>query len=98
MMTVTEMKTMTPLATWQRMARKAELEHLRAFKLNGDPRYWVVTSSSDRGTAYEVTVHDGDLICSCRASEFLPYCKHRALVLQALGALDEHAHMHALAA
>jgi hypothetical protein len=34
-----------------------------------------------------VTVLDGDLLCTCRASEFFPYCKHRALVLDALNAL-----------
>jgi hypothetical protein len=56
--------------------------------LNGDYRYWAVSSQSDPSVAYEVTMLDGDLLCSCRASEFLPYCKHRALVLDALGALD----------
>jgi hypothetical protein len=87
-MTVTNVKTVTPLATWLRMSGKAEKEGLRAYKLNGDPRYWAVSSKSDPSLAYEVTVLDGDLICSCRASEFLPYCKHRALVLRELGALD----------
>jgi hypothetical protein len=84
--------TVTPLETWLRMAHKADKESLRAYRINGDPRYWVVTSRSEPKTAYEVTVHDGDLICSCRASEFLPYCKHRALVLRELGALDTEAH------
>jgi hypothetical protein len=88
-MTVTTMRTVTPLDTWRRMAKKAAKERLRAYRLNGDPRYWVVSSSSEPDTAYEVTVHDGDLLCSCRASEFLPYCKHRALVLDELGALHE---------
>jgi hypothetical protein len=88
-MTVTRIGTVTPLDTWRRMARKADKEALRAYRLNGDPRYWVVSSSSDPRTAYEVTAHDGDLLCSCRASEFLPYCKHRALVLRELGALDD---------
>lgn len=78
------------------MAHKADKEQLRAYRINGDPRYWVVSSSTHPQTAYEVTAHDGDLICSCRASEFLPYCKHRALVLRELGALE--AETHALAA
>ncbi|RIK46005.1 MAG: hypothetical protein DCC58_04635 [Chloroflexi bacterium] len=80
--------TVTPLATWRRMAGKAEKEGLRAYRLNGDPRFWAVSSATNPGVAYEVTVLDGELLCSCRASEFLPYCKHRALVLDALGALD----------
>ncbi len=92
MMTITDMRTVTPLETWRRMAAKAEKECLRAYRLNGDPRYWVVSSSTDPRTAYEVTAHDGDLICSCRASEFLPYCKHRALVLRELGALEAREH------
>jgi len=87
-MTVTNVKTVTPLATWLRMSAKADKEGLRAYKLNGDPRYWAVSSKSHPDIAYEVTVLDGDLICSCRASEFHPYCKHRALVLQELGALE----------
>jgi hypothetical protein len=88
-MTITRIGTVTPLDTWCRMAQKADKERLKAYRLNGDPRYWVVSSSTDEKTAYEVTAHDGDLLCSCRASEFLPYCKHRALVLRELGALDE---------
>jgi len=91
-MTVTALSTVTPLDTWRRMAAKAVKEHLRAYRLNGDPRYWVVSSSSEPNTAYEVTVYDSDLLCSCRASEFLPYCKHRALVLDELGALDTSEH------
>jgi len=88
MMTITRIGTVTPLETWRRMAVKAGKEQLRAYRINGDPRYWVVSSSSDSTVAYEVTAHDGDLLCSCRASEFLPYCKHRALVMRELGALE----------
>lgn len=87
-MTMTYMRTVTPLDTWRRMARKAAKESLRAYRLNGDPRYWVVSSKSEPNTAYEVTVHDGHLLCSCRASDFFLYCKHRALVLEELGALE----------
>jgi hypothetical protein len=97
-MTVTEMRTVTPLATWLRMKQKALKEGLRAYRLNGDPRYWAVTSQSRPDIAYEVTMLDGDLLCSCRASEFLPYCKHRALVLDELGALQLYDRPHALAA
>jgi hypothetical protein len=93
MMTVTQIGTVTPLATWARMAAKADKEGLRAYRLNGDPRYWVVSSHSDPKVAYEVTAHDGDLLCSCRASEFRPYCKHRALVMRELGALREDRHL-----
>lgn len=88
-MTITRIGTVTPLETWRRMADKAGKESLRAYRLNGDPRYWVVSSSSNPTVAYEVTAHDSDLLCSCRASEFLPYCKHRALVMRELGALDD---------
>ncbi len=93
MKTETRIGTVTPLETWRRMAAKASKEDLRAYRLNGDPRYWVVSSRSEPRTAYEVTVHDDDLICSCRASEFLPYCNHRAHVMRELGVLDatEHA-------
>ncbi len=77
-----------PTATWRRMAEKAAREALRAYRLNGDSRSWAVTSRSAEGVAYEVTILDGDLLCSCRASAFHPYCKHRALVLQELGLLD----------
>jgi hypothetical protein len=97
-MTVTEMRTVTPLATWLRMKQKALKEGLRAYRLNGDPRYWAVTSQSRPDIAYEVTMLDGDLLCSCRASEFLPYCKHRALVLDELGALQLYDRPQALAA
>lgn len=92
-MTVTTIGTVTPLDTWRRMATKADKEGLRAYRLNGDPRYWAVSSNSDSTTAYEVTMHDRDLLCSCRASEFLPYCKHRALVLRELGALEPVEHL-----
>jgi len=81
------MMTVTPLETWVRMADKAEKEGLRAYRLNGDPRYWAVSSKTAPDIAYEVTVLDGDLLCTCRASEFFPYCKHRALVLHELGRL-----------
>ena len=91
-MTVTALRTVTPLDTWRRMAAKALKQRLRAYRLNGDPRYWVVSSSSEPSTVYEVTVYDSDLLCSCRASEFLPYCKHRALVLEELGALETSEH------
>jgi hypothetical protein len=97
-MTVTEMRTVTPLATWLRMKQKALKEGLRAYRLNGDPRFWAVTSQSRPDIAYEVTMLDGDLLCSCRASEFLPYCKHRALVLEELGALQLYDRPQALAA
>ena len=89
-MTITRIGTVTPLDTWRRMAAKAGKEQLRAYRINGDPRYWVVSSSSNPTVAYEVTAHDDDLLCSCRASEFLPYCKHRALVMSELGALDAY--------
>ncbi len=86
-MTVTQIGMVTPLETWLRMAQKADKEQLRAYRINGDPRYWVVSSKSDPKMAYEVTVQDGDVLCSCRGSEFRAYCKHRALVLRELGAL-----------
>lgn len=75
--------------TWVRMSEKAEREGLRAFRINDNRRSWVVTSHSQDGVAYEVTILDGDLLCSCRGSSFHPYCKHRALVLQELGLLDD---------
>lgn len=78
-----------PWATWRRLAEKAAREGLRAYRLNGDRRAWAVTSHSQTDTAYEVTILDGDLLCSCRGSAFRPYCKHRALVLAELGLLDE---------
>ena len=78
-----------PIATWIRMSEKAEREGLKAFRINDDVRSWVVTSHSLDGVAYEVTILDGDLLCSCRGSSFHPYCKHRALVLDELGVLDE---------
>jgi hypothetical protein len=78
----------TSPSTWRRMADKAQREQLRAYRLNGDPRYWVVSSASDPASAYEVTILADHLLCSCRASEFLPYCKHRATVLRELDALD----------
>lgn len=86
-MTVTRLMTVTPLATWRRMAGKAAKERLRAYRLNGDPRYWAVSSATSPEIAYEVTVLDDDLLCTCRASEFFSYCKHRALVLNELDAL-----------
>ena len=75
--------------TWVRMAAKAEREGLRAFRINGSNRNWAVTSHTDAGIAYEVTILDGDILCSCRGSEFFPYCKHRALVLRELGLLAD---------
>jgi hypothetical protein len=78
-----------PIATWIRMSKKAEREGLQAFRINDDRRAWVVTSHSQDRVAYEVTILDGDLICSCRGSSFHPYCKHRALVLQELGILKD---------
>lgn len=77
-----------PHSTWRRMADKASREKLRAYRLNGDHRAWAVTSHSDRRSAYEVTILDGDLLCSCPGSAYYPYCKHRALVLRELGILD----------
>lgn len=71
------------------MADKAQHEGLHAYRLNGDPRFWAVSSASDPSSAYEVTVLADQMLCSCRASEFLPYCKHRATVLKELGALAD---------
>lgn len=81
-------ETIVPTATWQRMSDKARSEGLRAYRLNDDPRSWAVTSHSSGAVAYEVTILDGDLLCSCRGSMFHPYCKHRALVLEELGVLS----------
>ncbi len=78
-----------PISTWLRMSEKAEREGLCAFRINNDKRSWVVTSHSQDSVAYEVTILDGDLICSCRGSSFHPYCKHRALVLHELGVFDQ---------
>lgn len=88
-MTTTMLETIVPVATWRRLADKAAREGLRAYRLNGDRRSWAVTSASQSDTAYEVTILDGDLLCSCRGSAFRPYCKHRALVLEALGVLPD---------
>jgi hypothetical protein len=77
--------------TWRRMAQKAAREGLRAYRLNDDKRSWAVTSHSMNEVAYEVTILDGDLLCSCRGSMFHPYCKHRALVLANLELLADHA-------
>lgn len=76
---------------WLRMAAKAQRERLRAYRLNDDPRHWVVTSARHPDVAYEVTLLDGALFCSCPASSYFPYCKHRALVLQHLGWLTVEA-------
>lgn len=76
------------LAIWQRMAERARREGVRAYRLNGDPRHWAVTSASQSGVAYEVTFLDGDLLCSCPGSAYYRYCKHRALVLAELGLLE----------
>ncbi|MDI3339945.1 MAG: SWIM zinc finger domain-containing protein [Sphaerobacter sp.] len=84
---MTMQDTSVPVATWRRLVEKATREGLRAYRLNGDPRSWAVTSHSQADTAYEVTILDGDLLCSCRGSAFRPYCKHRALVLAMLGLL-----------
>ncbi len=65
------------------------MEHLQAWRVNGDPRFWVVSSKSESQTVYEVNAMDDTLHCSCRGSEFYPYCKHRALVLESLGALAD---------
>jgi hypothetical protein len=85
---MTAIEAPVPTATWARMAVKADREGLRAYRLNDDPRSWAVTSGSQDGVAYEVTILDGDLICSCRGSMYHPYCKHRALVLAEIGALE----------
>lgn len=77
--------------TWRRMAEKAAREGLLAYRLNGDKRSWAVTSYSLDEVAYEVTILDGDLLCSCRGSMFHPYCKHRALVLTQLQLLVDEA-------
>lgn len=74
---------------WQRMVERARRAGLRAYRLNGDPRHWAVTSASDPEVAYEVTILDDVLLCSCAAAAFRPYCKQRALVLATLGLLDE---------
>lgn len=71
--------------TWLRMAERARQAGLRAYRLSGDPRHWAVTSATDPGVAYEVTVLDDALVCSCPAAAYFPYCKHRALVLAELG-------------
>jgi len=75
-------------AIWRRMAERARKEGVRAFRLNGDPRHWAVTSASQSGVAYEVTILDDELLCSCPGSAYYRYCKHRALVLVELGLLD----------
>lgn len=74
---------------WQRMVERARRAGLRAYRLNGDPRHWAVTSASDPEVAYEVTILDDVLLCSCTAAAFRPSCKQRALVLATLGLLDE---------
>lgn len=75
------------IETWRRLASKALAQRLRAYRLNDDARSWAVTSHSRPGVAYEVTILDGDLLCSCPGSAYYPYCKHRALVLYELGLL-----------
>ena len=87
MITVSNLDTVVPATTWSRMADKAARQGIRAYRINDDPRSWAVTSHSSDDIAYEVTILDGDLLCSCRGSAFHPYCKHRALVLKELGVL-----------
>ncbi|GBD15277.1 hypothetical protein HRbin26_00163 [bacterium HR26] len=87
--TIERLESVVPVETWRRLAEKAHRQGLHAFRLNDDARTWAVTSHSQPGTAYEVTILDGDLLCSCPGSAYYPYCKHRALVLDELGLLGE---------
>lgn len=87
--TIERLESVVGVETWRRLAEKARRQGLRAFRLNDDARSWAVTSHSQPGTAYEVTILDGDLLCSCPGSAYYPYCKHRALVLAELGLLGE---------
>ncbi len=87
--TIRRIESVVPLETWRRLAEKARRQGLRAFRLNADARTWAVTSHSQPGAAYEVTILDGDLLCSCPGSAYYPYCKHRALVLAELGLLGD---------
>ena len=87
--TIERLESVVGVETWRRLAEKARRQGLRAFRLNDDARTWAVTSHSQPGTAYEVTILDGDLLCSCPGSAYYPYCKHRALVLAELGLIGE---------
>ena len=87
--TIQRLESVVPVETWRRLAQKARQQGLRAFRLNDDARTWAVTSHSQPGAAYEVTILDGDLLCSCPGSAYYPYCKHRALVLAELGLLGD---------
>ncbi len=87
--TIQGLESMVPAETWRRLAEKARRQGLRAFRLNANARTWAVTSHSQPGAAYEVTILDGDLLCSCPGSAYYPYCKHRALVLAELGLLGD---------
>ena len=81
-MTMTMQRANTP-ARWQAALRRALREGVEVRQLAGCGM-WVATSSSQAGTAYEVTPWE----CECHAGQFGdPVCKHRAALRERLGAL-----------
>ncbi len=70
-------------ARWQAALRRALEEGVETRQLAGCGM-WIATSSTEAGTAYEVTPWS----CECHAGQFGdPVCKHRAALRERLGAL-----------
>lgn len=87
-MTATTARAATP-ADWAKALDRAKAQGVTCYTVAGDPRRWFVTSGSTPGTGYLVEVQPGRApTCQCRAAEHdLPYCLHRAAVLDRLGLL-----------
>ena len=70
-------------ARWQAALRRALAEGVEIRQLAGCGM-WIATSTSEAGTAYEVTPWS----CECHAGQFGdPVCKHRAAFRYVLGVL-----------
>lgn len=87
-MTADTRRAATP-ADWAKALDRAKTAGVIAYTVAGDPRRWFVTSGSAPGTGYLVEVQPGQAPqCQCRAAEHeIPYCLHRAAVLDRLGLL-----------
>ena len=87
-MTAETRRAATP-ADWAKALDRAKTAGVIAYTVAGEPRRWFATSGSTPGAGYLVTVEPGQAPqCQCRAAEHdLPYCLHRAAVLDRLGLL-----------
>ncbi|MFT4040721.1 MAG: hypothetical protein QM692_21250 [Thermomicrobiales bacterium] len=62
---------------WQKALERADKEGVQVVVINVTGQ-WVASSGTKPGMGYQLALKDGELTCSCAASNWDGLCKHKA--------------------